>query len=128
MKEAITVKKSAVAIYLKEILLSSLGFIIAFLLAGLVMVLAGMALHALFNAIIPEEHRTMFVLTAIMVCPPVVFGISMMIDDFRKKKSLEEYNERLKWQKERSQMSFEERMQGCRHSCSVRQDRRGDSQ
>jgi len=114
MREATTVKKSAVALYLKETLLSALGFIIAFLLAGLVMVLAGMALHALVNVVIPEEHRTVFVMTAILVCPLVVFCISVMIDDFKKKKAQEEYNEHLKWQKERLQMSFEERLRGSR--------------
>jgi len=112
MKEATTVKKSAVALYLKETLLSALGFIIAFLLVGLVMVLAAMALHALVNAVIPEEYLTTFVLIAIMVGLSVVFYADTMIDDFKKKKAQKEYNERLKWQKERSQMSFEERLKG----------------
>jgi len=114
MKEATTVKKSAVALYLKETLLSALGFIIAFLLAVLVMILAVMALHALVNAVIPAEYLTTFVLTGIMVCPLAVFCISMMIDDFKKEKSQKEYNERLKWQKERLKMSFEERLSGSK--------------
>jgi len=117
MKESTTVKKNAVALYLKETLLSALGFIIAFLLAGLVIVLAGMALYALVNAVnvfIPEEHQMMFWMAAVIVFFAGVFCISMMIDDFKKKKAQEEYNERLKWQKERLQMSFEERLRGSR--------------
>jgi|GEM_PF-5707837 len=110
MKEATTVKKSAVALYLKEILTNSVVWIISFLLAFLVL----MGVVTLIKAVIPEEHLMTFVLTGVMVCPLVVFGISMMIDDFKKKKAQEEYNERLKWQKERLKMSFEERLRGSR--------------
>jgi len=78
----------------------------------LLVFLAVMGLRALFDAFIPEEHQMMFVLTGIMVSLPVVLYISAMIDDFKKKKAKKEYDKRLKWQKERSQMSFEERLRG----------------
>jgi len=112
MKDTAVARKITVATYLKEMAINAVIGFIAVLLAGLVMVLAGMALRALVNAVIPEEHRTMFVMIAILVCPLVVFCISVMIDDFRKKKAQEEYNEYLKWQKKRLQMSFEERLRG----------------
>jgi len=112
MKEAATIKKSAATTYLKEMAINSVIGVIAFLLVALVVFLVIWSIRALAYAVIPEEHLMTFVLTGIMVCPLVVFGISMMIDDFKKKKAQEEYNERLKWQKERLQMSFEERLKG----------------
>jgi len=106
MKDTAAVRKITVTTYLKEMAINAvIGFMVLLLIFLIVM-----GLRALFDAFIPEEHRTMFVMAAILVCPLVVFCISVMIDDFRKKKAEEEYNEYLKWQKKRLQMSFEERL------------------
>jgi len=112
MKDTTVTSKSAITTYLKEMAIKAvIGFMVL-----LLVFLAAMGLRALFDAFIPEEHQMMFVLTGIIVSLPVVLYISAMIDDFKKKKAQKEYNERLKWQKERSQMSFEERLYGTKEN------------
>jgi len=112
MKEATTVKKSAATTHLKELATNSVIGVIAFLLAGLVVFLIIWGIRALVYAVIPEEYLLSFMLAATLVCVGVVLFSSLIINKFREKKAHKEYNERLKWQKERLQMSFEERMRG----------------
>jgi len=86
--------------------------LVSFLLACLLFSWAVIGIRALVYAVVPEEALPIFFLSAPVVLLFIVVLIDIMKDNFREKKAvLEEYN-RLNWQKERLQMSLEERMWG----------------
>jgi len=60
----------------------------------------------------PKEYLSLFILALPLNVFAIVVLISIMIEDFREKNAANQYNNHLKWQKERLQISFEERLHG----------------